>query len=334
MKVYIKSATNVADIQAKIAKKQAVIDKKIAWIEKKESAIQKKLALLEGQLTDEEYNSLVTYLNAVKTTRKRNIPDEISVNCWGLARNHGWDYEDKRGKALYSIDEDAESIYNSEEAIKEAQGIIDGYNQKLDAIKAKDSEIDEIPECMKEFMLGIIADWDEFDMRIRDESKPYYYDLKREANALLTNNDTRSRKEVEEFLEGLYPKVTGYSTWSAYWDRKERFETEHVEVPFKREFGISSSAAMKLWDKTDEQIHRDNEEAGKNLILDLLKRVTKITGAVTDWSRLRLTAGNGGRAVLNGTVIGEEGTAKVESIYASGPIQRLHIRTLVHEVKQ
>jgi hypothetical protein len=46
MKVYIKSATNVSDIEAKIAKKQADIDKKKALIAKREAAIEKKLKIL------------------------------------------------------------------------------------------------------------------------------------------------------------------------------------------------------------------------------------------------------------------------------------------------
>ena len=76
-----------------------------------------------------------------------------------------------------------------------------------------------------------------------------------------------------------------------------------------------------------------NQRDGENLILDLLKRVTKITGPVTDWSGLRVTQGNMG-AVLNGIVIGEEGKARVESILAGGyAIQRLHVRTLVKEIK-
>ena len=85
--------------------------------------------------------------------------------------------------------------------------------------------------------------------------------------------------------------------------------------------------------KSDEQIHDDNVQAAEDLIIDLIYRVRKITGEIIDWSNIRATAGTGGFTVLNGTVIGKEGIACVESITADGyNIQRLHIRVLVHNV--
>ena len=85
--------------------------------------------------------------------------------------------------------------------------------------------------------------------------------------------------------------------------------------------------------KSDEQIHDDNVQAAENLIIDLIYRVRNLTGEITDWSNIRATAGTGGFTVLNGTVVGKEGIACVESITAGGyNIQRLHIRVLVHIV--
>ncbi len=85
--------------------------------------------------------------------------------------------------------------------------------------------------------------------------------------------------------------------------------------------------------KSDEQIHNDNVQAAKSLIIDLIYRVRSITGEITDWSDVRASAGTRGFTVLNGLVIGKEGRAKVESITAGGyNIQRLHIRVLVHSI--
>ena len=96
---------------------------------------------------------------------------------------------------------------------------------------------------------------------------------------------------------------------------------------------MRKNTVPSIWDLEDEKIKARNERDGKNLILDLLKRVTKITGPVMDWSGLHLTQGNMG-LVLNGLVIGEDGKARVESILAGGyNIQKLHVRVLVKAVK-
>ena len=77
----------------------------------------------------------------------------------------------------------------------------------------------------------------------------------------------------------------------------------------------------------------DKVEMKEDLIINLIYRVRKITGEITDWSDIRASVGTGGFTVLNGTVIGKEGIAHIESITAGGyNIQRLHIRVLVHNI--
>lgn len=331
MKMYIKSATNVADIEAKIAKKQAEIDKKRAWIQKKEAAIQKKLALLSSDLTSEELQAVTDFVNALKVTRSHRVPDELKVDLYGLVRKHGWQWGEPKAEALYNIDNDAESIFNSNEAIKEAQAIVEKYNTQLDTIRKKDKAIDEIPECLKEFMNQIIEKWDTYDKKLRDESQPFYNELKEKADEILyEGNPYHAYYLVRERLNAMYPDATG--KWGD--SPSKRFDDEYINIPFVKRFHVELNYARSFWKLTDEDIHRANVESGKRIILDLVNRVTKITGPVRDWSRLHVTAGNGGGAVLNGLVVGDEGTAEVESIYAGGyNIQRLHVRTLVKEIK-
>lgn len=328
MKRYIR-ATNVADIQGKIAKKKADIEKKYAWIDKKEAAIEKKLKLLSGLLDSATYDRLVARMEYLKNNDSyHSTPDYASINTWQLARENGWDYETPQGKALYSIDEDAESIYRTKENIKEMQGVLDKYNAQLSAIEKKDAEIDEIPECLKEFMNGIIEDWNEYDLNIKNNGRPFYRELYNKAWVILYGDTSSGNGAVAKAkLEELYPDFV--ERWGE--TRRDRFDFEYITRPFEREYG-SLKYARSIWDLPDEKIRANNERDGKNLILDLLKRVTKVTGAVVDWSGLHLTRGNVG-AVLNGVVIGEEGKARVESIYAEGPVQRLHIRTLVKPIR-
>ena len=330
MKVYIRAA-NVADITAKIAKKQAEIDKKTAWIQKKEDNIKKKLDLLSGVIDDSDYSALVDYLELLKNYDSYRLPEgSVEVNTWDLVRKYNFSFDDKFGKALYSIDEDAKSIFNSKCAIREAEGVISNYNEKLSKERAKGEILDNIPECLKDFMQDLIEVWDEYDINLRDTSKPYYTELKSKADEILYAGDTNSFNRYEtsrKVLKELYPDVREYQ-------RSTMFDQQYIEYPFRKRFDISVGNAKILWRTSDEQIHEDNTKAAKAVILELLNRVTKITGPVVDWSGLHVTAGNNGLATLNGVVIGEDGKARVESITAGGyNIQRLHIRTLVKEIK-
>lgn len=82
--------------------------------------------------------------------------------------------------------------------------------------------------------------------------------------------------------------------------------------------------------KTNEQIEKENEREGRKLILDFIDRVSGKTGPIKSFDNLYLNRDNSGYAIINGTVEGVDGIAKVESIYAGGyNIQRLHVRVLV-----
>lgn len=123
-----------------------------------------------------------------------------------------------------------------------------------------------------------------------------------------------------------------------HWDefdkeRRERVTSAYASMSSKEFFECYTYTDYQLRFKTDEQIHRDNMEAAKYLILDLYHRVERITGEITDWSSVHATTGAQGMTVLNGFVVGKEGRCEVESILAGGyNIQRLHVRVLVKEI--
>ena len=84
--------------------------------------------------------------------------------------------------------------------------------------------------------------------------------------------------------------------------------------------------------KSDEEIRKDNEKDARDMVLNLYNRIKSITGEVIDWSDIRLAQGARGSAALNGIVTGVKGKCRVESIYAEGPVQRLHVRVLTREI--
>lgn len=137
-------------------------------------------------------------------------------------------------------------------------------------------------------------------------------------------------KEVPESMKRMQTELV--TRWDEYdIARRESIKEDRRTMEYKefckkyRGFNV-----IDLMYRTDEQIHKSNEQDAKMMILGLYYRVKDITGEVTDWSGIACEVGNMG-AVLTGFVIGKEGRAEVETILAGGyNIQRLHVRTLVH----
>ena len=136
--------------------------------------------------------------------------------------------------------------------------------------------------------------------------------------------------DIPDVLKGLQEElVERWDKWDI--ERRDRIQADYRELDYKEFSKKYTHAEVVFKGKSDEQIHDDNVQSAKNLIIDLIYRIRRITGEITDWSNIRANNGTGGFTVLNGTVVGKEGTACVESITAGGyNIQRLHIRVLVH----
>ena len=333
MKIYIKSAADISTIQAKIAKKEEDIRKKRQLIDKRNTAIDKQVKVLKNYLDSAELDRLNSYIEYVSSHGTWKLPEEYNIS--DIFRKYYDQFKQDFGFSddpLYKIRDYADSIHNANSAIEEYQATLDKYNAQLDKIKQTDKEVDEIPDVLKDFMNQLVDEWDRYDIKLRDESKPYYDSLVKDADRILYEYEgdpdyiPRSGQASSAKLKELYPEVVSYNRYS-------RFKEDYIYRPFKKKFGVGIQYATGLWSMSDEDIHKQNLDDGKRIILDLVNRVTKITGPITSWSGLYLTQGNGGWSVLNGTVKGEDGVASVDTILAGGwNIQKLHCRTLVKKV--
>ena len=148
--------------------------------------------------------------------------------------------------------------------------------------------------------------------------------LMERVSVLITDMPDVLRKLQEEL-------VMRWDKWDM--ERRDKIIADYRELDYKEFSKKYTHAEVVFKGKSDEQIHDDNVQSAENLIIDLIYRVRKITVEITDWSDIRASSGTGSFTVLNGTVIGKEGIACVDSITAGGyNIQRLHIRVLVHSV--
>lgn len=126
-------------------------------------------------------------------------------------------------------------------------------------------------------------------------------------------------KYTRDLCKEMYRECYNMDYWSQ--------EYKEWKATMQKKFGLRYHDMMQ---RTDEEIEKTNKKAVESLILDFIKRVELVAGTITSFKNLHLSRNNQGFAILNGSVEGTNGNAKVESILAGGyNIQRLHIRVLV-----
>ena len=214
------------------------------------------------------------------------------------------------------------TILKKQELIAKKQNLLDTrYLANLDSSEARtlkwdiEHYTDDISRLEREIAETTLA---------LDNYRKQLTGLMERVSVLITDMPDVLRKLQEEL-------VMRWDKWDM--ERRDQIIADYRELDYKEFSRKYTHADVVFKSKTDEQIHDDNVQASEDLIIDLIYRVRKITGEITDWSNIRATAGTGGFTVLNGTVVGKEGVACVESITAGGyNIQRLHIRVLVHSV--
>lgn len=148
-------------------------------------------------------------------------------------------------------------------------------------------------------------------------------------------------KELAEF-EAIYRELLIKETLELVSDIRDEYNTLKAENPSK-----TMEISGYLIDKYNKSIidevirFRSNNQyfidkctkQSLTLFSNLLNKVSAKVGNITDLSDLTTTSGNN-EIVLNGVVTGQNGKVKVQSILAGGHgVQRLHIRTLIKEIK-
>lgn len=152
---------------------------------------------------------------------------------------------------------------------------------------------------------------------------------------------TELPKELAEF-EAIYRELLIKETLELVSDIREEYNTLKAENPSK-----TMEITGYLIDKYNKSIidevirFRSNNQyfidkctkQSLTLFSNLLNKVSAKVGNIIDLSDLTTTTGNN-EIVLNGVVTGQNGKVKVQSILAGGHgVQRLHIRTLIKEIK-
>ena len=225
--------------------------------------------------------------------RLGDLPEQEKRTLWDLS----WDYDQAK-----------DALKSTDYKIKDLTQIRDNWKTRLELQKAKDNEFETIPQVVKDF----VHNW-----RIKTE-------------AWIKDNLAKYQQQRRDAYK-LYEQACDYSNDLTYEQRKElknKYNELYHEIRENTEPLIIDIANRSNQEEFITKL-LDEEEKGK--VFDLIRRVTKVTGTITDASALRIGEQSG---ELNGLVIGEEGKALVETIGAGGyNIQRFHYRVLVKKVR-
>ena len=156
-----------------------------------------------------------------------------------------------------------------------------------------------------------------------------------------TQTQIQLPKELADF-EAIYRELLIKETLELVADIREEYNTLKAENPSKTmeitgylmdKYNKSIINEVIRFSEKDQYFIDKCTKQSLTLFTNLLNKVSAKVGNITDLSDLTTTTGNN-EIVLNGVVTGQNGKVKVQSILAGGHgVQRLHIRTLIKEIK-
>lgn len=308
----------------KIAKCEETIAKKNNLIQKREKQIDKAMSVLSVELPKIGIE-VPTYM-------------DIEIERMLSKANSNYAYE--RGKGIYEIPycmkiadcldtiwESLESIKSAKTVIAEKTNTVQTYRERLAKEDNKDLLIQQMPVAFSQFRNELVEKWDQFDIQSRpiiERVHPLYERAYWKLRGMLKHVPFGYQRTSELSDEQRDRKIAVQEHNAVVNGLIESLERKYK--PF--------SHLENLIGKTDAEIHEMNMTSSRELIIDLYERVIKVTGVITDAETLYVSRGNDGYAVINGTVCGQDGNARVESHGCAGyNIVRYYVRTNVYPVK-
>lgn len=240
----------------------------------------------------------------------------------GIDDPETWDrYTEGRTNEQYwakcEYDSVKSDIESTQKKIKEFQERLQFWKDK----KKSEDEKNNVP---------MIPAVEEFLKNWKENAYEYY---KQQVNSLVSwskKYDNYYRKTIKE-LE----KVYGARVHRLDKEVEEIKKSKNVDYKYKEEYIrknytqdiVSLSKSRNL----DKDLNNMLNQEVQNKRIDLYYRCSAVVGVITDASGLYL--GNNGS--INGIIIGENGKAKVETIFAGGyNIQCLHYRVLIKPITE
>lgn len=341
-------ASDINDLKARV---QAAEDK----VAKLESTLEKHKKRKEKKIL--EINKILESYG--RTERYEDIKDENNLSSRYYEVDK--DLHHEFYWAVCDLGSIKEAIRNKERDIADAKNVVKNAKERLGAEEAKLQYIqDSIPQIIKDFLeewkkkcvdyyLKKAEEYPEAYKEYRAEIERIYYDLLVETvDKLLAedreqfikrycyNNPDRVQRILDVLNEGFKPNnMYEYINLVQFSYRdpndiehQPRYEQRVAEWNARFGDGFFQDFKSNKFDKG--WLNKQIEQEKNRKLVDLMNRVTKITGTITNAKYLSIENGD-----LNGYIEGERGKAKVQTIGAGGyNIQCYHYRVLIHEIKE
>lgn len=271
-------------------------------------------------------------INAQATVAKRRAVIEKHRTQLAKMISKGADEWDIRYKR--------EEIAGAIKKLEEAERVAKNWEDKLGEQISRDAFIEaNAPQVIKDFLENWKANAIAYYLQNRIDFIDFQRDLwKRERDA--RREALKTLPELERARELYKDREPSDFDLGNLWPRKpvEEFLKERgLDYNSVREklAARSDPITAKLVQTRNKEereawLEKTIEEEKKAKLADLIARINKVVGTITDASYLTI----GGKGDINGFVVGTEGKARVETIGAGGyNIVCFHFRTLIHEIK-
>lgn len=172
-------------------------------------------------------------------------------------------------------------------------------------------------------ILEFLEQWKEGTRKFYQERFPYYLEARETLNQ-------KGREHAEWWNHGGWNDPNRKAIEKEYDDFKATFQAQwgFISPYVKMEQNPTTHRHEPVFDL--DRLNRDLDVEANQKYDFIIERTNAIVGTITDASNLYI----GGKGDLNGFIIGDRGTAKVQTVGAGGyNIQRFHFRTLINPMK-
>ena len=310
----------VTNAEQKVAKCEATVEKHKVQLQKKIDKFNK-LADKFGYEHYDFYNSFYELNNAITDT---SIRDDLV-----------WAYSDVETKE--------DDIKTAENKVAEAEKVLKNWQEKLNKEEANLQYINnEIPQILIDFLNDWKEHCREYVLTMADKYFEEKQELKDTINTycweyIVDNKDKFDylfkRFDTDRFI--TYDSNVNYNYYITSSTSTIRLEFERIYKVHKLQNDFNNkynNGFVQFYISHRQDINALDKELEKeknNKLLDLMNRVTAITGTITDATNLKINA----KGDIDGIIYGEKGNCKVTTIGAGGyNIQCFHYRVLVKKI--